>query len=77
MSKDKNILTHKKLNAAMKQSNKKAFRENRALGLDSVVARGGKVILQKADGSRRVIKTIPKPVKYSGQSTVNISADGE
>lgn len=77
MSKIKDILTHQKLNEAMKQSNKKAVRENRALGLDCVVAKSGKVILQKADGSSRVIKTIPKPIKYSGQSTVNITADGE
>ena len=46
MSKQEDILTHQKLDAAMKRSNKKAVRENRALGLDSVVARRGQVLLQ-------------------------------
>lgn len=71
----KNTISVKSLNQAMKSSNQRAIRTNKALGLDTVYVKGGHVIREHADGSKSTIKkldnsssrsyTIKGPIKIS------------
>jgi len=73
--KEKDPVTKKVLSLAMYRANRLAIRTNKALGLDTVVARGGKIIRERPDGTVETIKTISKPVRYTGQPTVSIVSD--
>jgi methionine synthase II (cobalamin-independent) len=57
MNKNKTIST-KSLNQAMKSSNRRAIRTNKALGLDTVYVKGNNVIREHADGSKSTIKKL-------------------
>lgn len=61
----KNSISAKSLNKAMKSSNKRAFRTNKALGLDTVYMKGGNVVRERADGSTSTIQ------KLNGKKTVS------
>lgn len=57
MSKKKTI-SAKSLNRAMKSSNQRAIRTNKALGLDTVYVKGGTIIREHADGRRSSIRKL-------------------
>lgn len=58
MSKKKTI-SAKSLNRAMKSSNQRAIRTNKALGLDTVYVKGGGgIIREHADGRRSSIQKL-------------------
>ncbi|MFD2532983.1 hypothetical protein [Gracilimonas halophila] len=57
MSKKKTI-SAKSLNRAMKSSNQRAIRTNKALGLDTVYVKGKSIIREHADGGKSTIQKL-------------------
>ncbi|MFA5670044.1 MAG: hypothetical protein WC967_12420 [Balneolaceae bacterium] len=58
----KKIISVSSLNQAMKSSNQRAIRTNKALGLDTVYVKGRRVIREHVDGSTSIIKKLNKPL---------------
>lgn len=64
MSKKKTI-SAKSLNTAMKSSNQRAIRINKALGLDTVYVKGKTIIREHADGRTSTIQKLNGPSSKS------------
>lgn len=68
MNKNKSISV-KFLNRAMKSSNQRAIRTNKALGLDTVYVRGYSIVREHADGRTTTIQKVDN--KSSIAKTLN------
>jgi len=66
MSKKKSI-SAESLNKAMKSSNRRAIRTNKALGLDTVYVKRGNVVREKPDGSITTIHKLTGKVTVSNK----------
>jgi len=55
-------ITAKRLKGAMRASNRRAYSENKRLGLDMVYLHDGKIVREKADGSTFTIRKIASSV---------------